>query len=130
MDVFNKTLWDELENSGQIKLAPKTSYPLQVPQQDSDFKPPVMFSDWTRPPVSANYLAFGYTVVQDNQILLFGNFFNVGQPTVQSAKVFGNRYYGALSSDGARSVARQFAADILRQLGIATLSGTRIYFVS
>jgi TolB protein len=130
MATFNKTLWEELENSGQIRLAPKTSYPLQVPQQDSDFKPPLMFSDWTRPPVSANYLAFGYAAVQDNQILLFGNFFNVGQSTVQSAKVLGNRYYGALSSDGARSVARQFAADILRQLGIATLSGTRIYFVS
>jgi TolB protein len=130
MDTFNKALWAELENSGQIKLAPKTSYPLQVPQQEGDFKPPVMFSEWTMPPVSANYLAFGYTAVQDNQILLFGNFFNVGQSTVQSAKVFENRYYGALSNDGAKSVARQFAADILRQLGIATLSGTKIYFVS
>ncbi|HEV8413592.1 MAG TPA: hypothetical protein VGQ49_08360 [Bryobacteraceae bacterium] len=130
MDTFNKALWDELDSSGQIKLAPKTSYPLQVPQQEGDFKPPVMFSQWSGPPVSANYLAFGYTAVQDNQILLFGNFFNVGQSTVQSAKVFANRYYGALSGDGARSVARQFAADILKQLGIATLSGTKIYFVS
>jgi TolB protein len=130
MATFNKALWDELDSSGQIKLAPKTSYPLQVPQQEGDFKPPVMFSEWSRPPVSANYLAFGYTSVQDNQILLFGNFFNVGQSTVQSAKVFSNRYYGALSSDGAKSVARQFAADILKQLGIATLSGTKIYFVS
>ena len=130
MDAFNKTLWDELAYSGQIKLAPKTSYPLQLPQQASDFKPPVMFSDWTRPPVSANYLAFGYTAVQDDQILLFGNFYNVGQPTVQTAQVIANRYYGALSNDGARKVAREFAADILKQLGIATLSGTRIYFVS
>src|SRR5512142_709670 len=48
MAVFNKTLWDEPSNTGQIKLAPKTSYPLQLPQQASDFKPPVMFSDWTR----------------------------------------------------------------------------------
>jgi TolB protein len=130
MDVFNKTLWDELANSGQIKLAPKTSYPLQIPQQASDFKPPVMFSDWTRPPVSANYLAFGYTGVQDDQILLFGNFYNLGQPSVQTAQVIANRYYGALSNDGARKVAREFAADILRQLGIASLSGTKIYFVS
>jgi TolB protein len=130
MDVFNKTLWDELANSGQIKLAPKTSYPLQLPQQASDFKPPVMFSDWTRPPVSANYLAFGYTGVQDDQILLFGNFYNLGQPSVQTAQVIANRYYGALSNDGARKVAREFAADILRQLGIASLSGTKIYFVS
>lgn len=130
MDTFNKALWDELDNTGQLLLAPKTSYPLQVPQQPSDFKPPELFSDWTRPPVSANYLAFGYTAVQDDQILLFGYFFNLGQPNVQSAQVIGNRYYGALSNDGARKVAREFAADILRQLGIATLSGTKIYFVS
>ena len=37
MDTFNKALWDELDSSGQIKLAPKTSYPLQVPQQEGDF---------------------------------------------------------------------------------------------
>jgi TolB protein len=130
MDAFNKTLWDELAYTGQIKLAPKTSYPLQLPQQASDFKPPVMFSDWTRPPVGANYLAFGYTGVQDDQILLFGNFYNLGQSTAQSAQIIANRYYGALNNDGARKVAREFAADILKQLGIATLSGTRIYFVS
>ncbi|MCU1340024.1 MAG: domain protein beta Propeller [Bryobacterales bacterium] len=130
MDQFNKTLWDELDNTGQLRLAPKTSYPLEVPQQPSDFKPPALFSIWTRPPVGANYLAFGYTAVQDNQILLYGFFFNLGQPSVQSAQVFGNRYYGALSNDGAKKVAREFAADILRQLGIATLSGTKIYFAS
>ena len=131
MDVFNKTLWDELAYSGQIRLAPKTSYPLQVPQQAGDFQPPVMFTEWTRPPVNANYLAFGYTGVQDNQIVLFGNFFNVGQSTVQSAQLIGGqRYYGTLNNDGARKIAREFAADILKQLGIATLSGTKIYFVS
>jgi len=130
METFNKTLWDELDNTGQLRLAPKTSYPLEVPQQPSDFKPPALFSEWARPPVSANYLAFGYTAVQDDQILLFGYFFNLGQPSVQTAQVLGNRYYGALSNDGARKVAREFAADILRQLGIASLSGTKIYFVS
>jgi len=130
MDVFNKTLWDELDNTGQIKLAPKTSYPLALPQQPGDFRPPDLFSEWTRPPVGANYLAFGYTAVQDDQILLYGYFFSLGQSTVQSAQVLGNRYYGALSNDGAKKVAREFAADILKQLGIASLSGTRIYFVS
>jgi TolB protein len=130
MDVFNKTLWDELDNTGQIRLAPKTSYPLTLPQQPGDFKPPALFSEWARPPVSANFLAFGYTAVQGDQILLYGYFFNVGQPDVQSAQVLGNRYYGALSNDGAKKVAREFAADILKQLNIASLSGTRIYFVS
>ena len=130
MDTFNKALWDELDNTGQLTLAPKTSYPLEVPQQPSDFKPPVLFSNWTEPTVGASYLAFGYTAVQDDQILLFGYFFNLRQPTVQSAQVLGNRYYGMLSNDGAKKVAREFAADILKQLGIVSLSGTKIYFVS
>ena len=131
MDVFNKTLWDELDNSGSLRMVPKTSYPLNVPQQPGDFRPPVLFSEWARPPVSANYLAFGYTAVQDNQILLYGNLFSVGQPDVQSATVFPTRrYYGALSADGARKVARDFAADILKQFGVLSLSGTKIYFTS
>ena len=118
------------KTADKFRLAPKTSYPLQVPQQASDFKPPAMFSDWTRPPVNANYLAFGYTGVQDDQMVLFGNFYNVGQTSVQAAQLIANRYYGTLNNDGARKVAREFAADILRQLGLATLSGTKIYFVS
>jgi TolB protein len=131
MDVFNKTLWDELDNSGAFRLVPKTSYPLNLPQQPTDFKPPALFSEWARPPVSANYLAFGYTAVQDNQILLYGNLFSVGQADVQSATVFPTRrYYGPLSSDGAKKVAREFAADILKQFNVMSLSGTKIYFVS
>jgi len=131
MDVFNKTLWDELDNSGVFRMVPKTSYPLNLPQQPSDFKPPVLFSEWARPPVSAGYLAFGYTAVQDNQILLYGNLFSVAQPDVQSAQVFPTaRYYGPLSNDGAKKVAREFAADILKQFGVMSLSGTKIYFVS
>jgi len=131
MDTFNKTLWDELDNSGALRMVPKTSYPLNLPQQPGDFKPPVLFSEWARPPVSANYLAFGYTAVQGDQILLYGNLFSVSQPDVQSAQVFPTRrYYGALSNDGAKNVARQFAADILKQFGVVSLSGTKIFFVS
>src|SRR5215472_3038396 len=40
MDQFNKTLWSELEGSGALKMAPKTFYPLLIPQQPSDFRPP------------------------------------------------------------------------------------------
>jgi TolB protein len=131
MDTFNKTLWDELDNSGFFRMVPKTSYPLNLPQQPSDFRPPTLFSEWVRPPVSAGYLAFGYTAVQDNQILLYGNLFSVGQPDVQSAQMFPTaRYYGPLSNDGAKKVAREFAADILKQFGVMSLSGTKIYFVS
>src|ERR1700675_770105 len=79
MDPFNATLFRELQTSGQLKLIPKTVYPLQVPQQPSDLHPPAggrsqgpWLTDWSGPPVNANYLAFGYTAAQNNQLSFSG----------------------------------------------------------
>src|SRR5579862_3763692 len=38
MNAFNETLYNDLDASGLFKIVPKTMYPLQVPQQPSDFK--------------------------------------------------------------------------------------------
>ena len=38
MSVFNTTLFNDLSGSGQLKMIPKTLYPVQAPQQPSDFK--------------------------------------------------------------------------------------------
>ena len=38
MGTFNTTLWNEIEQSGLFRMAPKTSYPLTVPQQPQDWK--------------------------------------------------------------------------------------------
>jgi TolB protein len=133
MDAFNRTLWNELQNSGQVKMITKTFYPLQLPQQPSDFKTapqtPAM-TQWSSPPLNANWLAFGYTAPQNGQLVLYGWLFNVLQPTVQSAQVLGKIYLGSLDEAGAIKVARDFAADILKQLGAKSLIGTKIYFVS
>src|SRR5882724_10528201 len=40
MGVFNQTLWNDLEDSGYFEMRPKTSMPLFVPQQPSDFQEP------------------------------------------------------------------------------------------
>jgi len=149
MDTFNATLWDELANSGALSMVSKSLYPLTLPQRPQDFKPPSApvpaargrqplppqsngpwLTDWSGPPVNANYLAFGYTGVQDGRLVLFGWLFNVGQPDVQSAQVIGKLYYGSLDADGAKKVARDFAADILQQFGLKSLAGTKIFFVS
>lgn len=137
MDPFNATLFRELQNSGQLKMIPKTVYPLQAPQQPSDFHPPLngqsqgaWLTDWSGPPVNANYLAFGYTAVQGNQIVLYGWLYDVRQPNTTSAQVIGKVYLGSLDEAGAVKVAREFAADILKQFGAVSLLGTKIYFVS
>jgi len=147
MNAFNETLYNDLDSSGLFKIVPKTMYPLQVPQQPSDFReqpapqstrpgqqPPngggAWLSDWSSPPVSANYMAFGYTAVQNNVLVLYGWLFNAGQTTVSQAQVLGKRYFGSPDEAGARKTAHEFAADIIAQMGGTSLLGTKIYFVS
>jgi len=137
MGVFNSTLFNDLDTSGQLKMIPKTLYPVQVPQQPQDFRPPVngksqgpWFADWSGPPPNANYLAFGYTAIQNNQIVLYGWLYDVRQTNTSSAQLIGNIYLGSMDEAGSRKVAQEFAADILKQFGATSLLGTRIYFVS
>ncbi len=137
MGTFNQTLFSQLQDSTALKMVPKTVYPLKVPQQPTDFRPPVngqsqgpWLTDWSQPPASANYLAFGYTAVQGNNLVLFGWLFNVQLPSTQGAQIIGKIYTGSLDESGARKVAEEFAADILKQFGGTSLMGTKIYFVS
>ncbi len=131
MGVFNSTLFNDLQSSGQLKMVAKTLYPVQVPQQPTDFRQGgPSFTDWSGPPPSANYLAFGYTAIQNNQIVLYGWLFDVRQANVSSAQLIGKVYLGSIDEAGSRKVAQEFAADILKQFGATSLLGTRIYFVS
>ena len=150
MEAFNSTLWGDVQDSGLFKMAPKSFYPTDVPQRPQDFKPPLpapaqrrrggppprpirqgpWLTDWSEPPVSSNYLALGYVAIQAEQLVLFGWFYNVGQQDLSGAQVFGKVYFGPVSDDGARKIAREFAADILSQFGAKGLAGSKIYFVS
>lgn len=148
MDGFNATLWDEVSGAGVLTMRAKSMYPLEVPQRPQDFKAPTVMppvrrgdatktvsngpwlTDWSGPPVSANYLAFGYTALQDNQVVLYGWLYNLAQSDPGSAQVIGKVYYGSADAAGAKKVAREFAADILQQFGAKSLAGSKIYFVS
>jgi len=148
MNTFNGTLWTELSSNPKMKLVSKSVYPLETPQQPADFKAPTVtpatrrgappqtvrngpwLTDWSAAPVNANYLAFGYTGVQDGRLVLYGWLYNLAQPTPATAQVIGRLYFGTLDDEGARKVAREFAADILTQFGAVSLSGSKIFFVS
>jgi TolB protein len=148
MTAFNTTLWDELSNSGRLQMVGKSYYPLEIPQQPQDFKAPSTvpgarrgdpprtvkngpwLTDWSGPPTNTTYLVFGYTAVQDGRLLLRGYLDNVTQPDPASAQLIGKLYFGTLDDDGAKKIARDFAADILQQFGQKSLSGSKIYFVS
>jgi TolB protein len=141
MAAFNQTLWSDIQGSGYFRMVPKTMYPKSNPQQPSDFRQPpasrgrgsaqngggLWLTDWSGPPVSASYLAFGYTAVQSGTLVLYGYLWDVSQ----NSQVLANRYMASsINEAGAREVAHKFAAEILAQFGAKSLFGTKIYFVS
>ena len=149
MGTFNQTLWNDIDSAGLFKMVPKTSYPTTIPQQPSDFREPaastpsvrnkpaaaaggggLYMADWSGPPVSANYLAIGYTAVQNDVLVLYGWLFDLSRGTPANAQVIGKRYLGSVDEGGARKVAHEFAADILMVFGQKPLFGTKIVFVS
>ena len=113
------------EDKPQPRPPPRRGAPPPVQQPTGMY-----LSDWAGPPVSANYLAFGYTAVQGGRLVLMGYFYNVTQPDAANAQVFGKIYNASLDEAGARQLARDFAADILKQFGMESLAGTKVVFVS
>jgi TolB protein len=141
MAAFNRTLWSDIADSGVVSMAAKTLYPTFIPQQPADFQQPAApaeartgggrwMSDWSGPPVSANYLAFGYAAIQNGVFVAYGYLFDLHLDTPAHAQAIGSRYLGSADEDGARKAAHAFAADILAALGGKSLFGTHIYFVS
>lgn len=143
--AFNQTVGADLQASPLVNLAPKTQYPLQIPQQPSDLVAGVSqpttraytpdgrrLTDWSLPPVSANFLGLGYGAEDRGQLVVFGWFYSVAPtiPNLQQAQVFGKIYTATLDQNGAVDAGHRYAADILAQFGGASLVGTRIVFVS
>ncbi len=150
MGAFNQTLWNDLQGAGLFRMVPKTLYPKIIPQQPTDWRQPaapvtppagrppqqplsppngggLFLNDWGGPPVSANYMAYGYTAVQNGVLALYAWFWDLGR----GSQAFAQRYLASNPDEaGARDVAHKFAADILALFGAQSVFGSHIYFVS
>jgi len=145
MGAFNSTVASDLQSSPLINVVPKTLYPLQIPQQPSDLiagvAPPSAravnpqgnrLTDWSLPPISANYLGMGYGAENKGMLVVFGWFYTTSPniPSLQQAQIFGKIYTASLDEAGAVDAGHRYASDILAQFGGKSLVGTRIVFVS
>jgi TolB protein len=152
MPAFNETLRGDINGSGVVQVVPDSMYWKSVPQQPSDFRQPppavqtprsrrgelvapqngggLWMTDWSGPPVNAGYIAFGYTAVVNNVMVLYGYLFDLSRGTPADAQIIGKQYLASsIDDNGARQIAHQFAADILEKFGAKSLAGTHIYFV-
>jgi len=127
MTGFNESLWADIEECGIVGLKPKTQYPKTAPQQPADLHDK---SPWSGPQVSADYLAIGYGAAQGDLLVVRGWLIDLRQPTVTAGTVLAWQLPGAISEAGARKLAHEFAAEIIRKLGGKPIYGTRIYFRS
>lgn len=139
MEVFNRTVFEDVQRSGLFDMAAKSFYPLSPPQQEQDLRQPQQpgaacagrcLNDWASPPVNANYLGFGYAAEQGGQFVAFGHLHNTSVADITGARLIRKLYNAPLTEDGARQAAHEYASDILAQFGVPSLAGSKIYFVS
>jgi len=156
MAAFNQTLWSDVSGAGLFDMVSKTYYPLTIPQQPSDFTTPpppqaaapvgrkkkaptqpqpqtgggLWMADWAGPPVNTNYLAFGYTAVQNGVLVLRGWLYDMRRDSPANAQLLAKTYLGSVDDAGARKIAHEFAGDILAFFGGKSLFDSHIYFVS
>jgi TolB protein len=126
LNVFNGTLWNDLENAGIFDMASKSFYPLATPANPADVK----FDAWSAAPVNAAMLAFGNLGITGNNVTVQGWLYDV--KNVTSPQVLGKQYQDAATSDAARLIAHKFADEIIFRLGggIPGIAESQVFFVS
>jgi len=129
-DVFNQTLWDDLDFSGNLTLASRSYYPLGTFANPSDVHP----DDWTKTGVEAAYITYGSVAIPTTGQMrgAFTADLHFTELKSNQAVIPGIRYSGGLDSDeAARFVAHRWASAIMESLGFGKgISTTMIAYVS
>ena len=126
LNVFDGTLWNDLDNAGIFDMVSKSFYPLAVPGTPTE----VQFASWSALPPNAAMLAFGNLGVTGGNVTVQGWLYDV--KNTASPQVLGKQYQDSATTDAARLIAHKFADEIIFRLGggIPGIAESQIYFVS
>jgi TolB protein len=124
--LFSEVVRNDLDFSGIIDLASKSFYPTQTPAAVADLNAQV----WANAPVNAQFLAFGNSTLNGNDLSIeawFNDVRNAAAPPI-----IGRVYRGAGTEADTRKFAHQFADEIIAKLsgGVPGIASTQIAFVS
>lgn len=129
-DVFNDTLWNDLEFSGNLALASRSFYPLGTFSTPADIKP----DDWTKAGVEALYITYGSVAIgtAGQNVGAFTADLHFSDLKSNQEVIPAVRLGGGLDSDAAaRHVAHNWANMILEYLGFGKgIATTQIAYVS
>jgi TolB protein len=123
---FNDVLWNDLADSGIFQMVSKSLYPLKLPSNPGE----VVFGQWTNPPASSQFLAFGNTANINGNLVVIAYLYDVRNPG--SPEVLGKRFIATLNEISTRDTAHTFANEIIQTLGggIPGINMTQLAFVS
>jgi TolB protein len=123
--VFDQTLFSDLQNAGIFDMVSKSMAPPLMPGSQAD----VQLAAWSAAPSSAEMLAFGTFSVNDGQLAVTGFLDDTKSP--QSPQVLGKQYSDAATEISARHIAHRFADEIIERLGgLPGIAETSIVYVS
>jgi TolB protein len=128
--VFNDTLWNDLDFSGNLVLASKSYYPLGNFVNPSDIRP----DDWMKTGVEASYITYGSVAIPTTGSMrgAFTADLHFTELKSNQSPLQPVRWSGGLDTDeAARFVAHSWASAILESLGFGKgVSTTKIAYVS
>ncbi len=126
--IFHKTLWNDLYQSGLVVMISPSLYPAGNPGQPSDLNAASLQS-WASPPSEAQRLVFGNVMVVNGVLQIEGYLYDVTQPA--SPFVLGKRYTDQPSPAAAEMMAHEFANAIVAALGGGVgIATTKIAYIS
>jgi TolB protein len=122
--TFNRVLFADLVNSGIFDVVSKSMIPQTTPGAQNE----INLANWTAPPSSAAYVAFGSLGVAGQ--LTVNGFLDDAKNT-SNPQIFGKQYTAEATDEGAREIAHRFADDIILRLGggLNGIAETKIYYV-
>jgi TolB protein len=129
-DVFNETLWNDLDFSGTVSLVSRSFYPLGNFSVPSDIHP----DDWVKSGLEAQYITFGSTEIGTEgkfrgqfTVDLHFNDLKLNQSVFNAA-----RWGGGFDNDeAARFLAHNWANTLLETLGLGKgVTLTKIAYVA
>jgi TolB protein len=127
IDIFNETLWADLDFSGVLSLVSRSFYPLGRFGRAID----VDTTAWTTPDVDAQFLAFGNGQVAGSEFTVEAHLWDL-KTRIQDREAIGLRFRTTTTEASVQMIAHQFADQIIQLLGggIRGVSQTKIAFVS
>jgi TolB protein len=125
-DLFNQTLWNDLEYAGIFDMVSRSFYPLEVPGRPDQVK----LDSWGNPPPNAGMLTFGNINVMGDDLLVQGWLYDV--KNTATPQVLGKQYREQATEANARLIAHRFADEIIFRLGggIPGIAESKLFFVS